>query len=521
MAPTHEATREGAANLAALVVIIAIGVAVRTFNLSVPLKYDEAFTFLEYARYPFWSGISNYSAPNNHLLHTSFVHLSVILFGNHDWALRLPAFVFGTLIVPASYALGRIFCKDEAALVAAALVAGSSKLVEYSVNARGYMLLAFLSIALVAIGFRLIRTDTARAWAAFAVVAAFGFFAIPTMLYVYSGVLLWVLASSGYNRVVFKRILIVSFVTFSMTVVLYLPALLHSGLRALLLNPFIQPLTLHDFLRQLPMLPIALWDSRIEAVPGPVLTALLIGFIITMFRDTNLLRLSLSFVIAITTLIVFQRVIPPPRVFLFGLPIVFICASSGCLNLLSRWHGNLRFALLRIAAVVLAAWMGLAGLRTGSVIASEETGSFQDITEVMNFLDSVTRPDDLVLMVLPVDQPFRYYLQSHATDWEPYYPLRHTTEYDLEGPDDKSFGRLFMVLRDHHGPIPSREMRPITLDRMSRFYTSRSKPKPAFSGPYTSVYVADDAAINHGFCEVFCFHRTGVEPSRSAGSTAE
>jgi hypothetical protein len=509
MALTRETAREGAPNMAALLVIIAIAVAVRAYNLSLPLKYDEAFTFLEYARYPFLSGVSNYSVPNNHLLHTSLVHLSVILFGNHDWALRLPAFVFGTLVVPAIYALGRMFSKGEAALFAAALVAGSSKLVEYSVNARGYTLLVLLSIALVAIGFRLICAATVRAWAAFAVVAALGFFTIPTMLYVYAAVVLWVAANRRWDRVTLKWICIASLATLAMTAVLYLPAVLHSGLRALLFNHFVRPLTLHDFLRQAPVLPSALWASWSESVPGAVLIALVIGVAVAIFRDKDLFALLLSFAIAVVALLVIQRVVPPSRVFLFVLPIVCICASSGFLHLLIRWRGISRFVLIRIAAVALAAWMGFAVLRTGSVTASEETGSFQDNEEVMNFLDTVTRPDDVVLMVLPVDQPSKYYyLQSMTTAWE-------------QQSEEKLFRRLFIVLRDHHGPIPARDWQPITLSDISRFYTARSEPKPALAAPYTTVYVVDGATVEHGFCEVFCFHRTGVEPSGSARSMAE
>jgi hypothetical protein len=334
-------------------------------------------------------------------------------------------------------------------------------------------------------------------------------------------VLLWILAKRDWDRVILKRIFIVSLATLSMTAILYSPVLLavlyspdllHSGLRALWFPKGVQHLALYDFLREVPMFPLYLWDSWTDAVPGPVLVALLVGLAIAIFRGMDLVGLLPFFLIPVVLLLVVQRVVPPSRVFVFGLPIVAICASFGFLHLLSYWHGKLRLPLLRIAAVVLAAWMGFAILRTESVIASEETGSFQDVKEVTNFLNDVTTPDDLVLMVIPLDQPFRYYLRSHATDWAAYYSLRHTSDYDLQGPDDSPAGRLFIVLRDHHGPKPSREEQPMTLDRTSRFYTPRSKPKLAFSGPYTSVYIADGGTIEHGFCQVFCFHRTRFGP---------
>jgi hypothetical protein len=62
--PRPKTDREGAADMAALLIIIIIGVMVRAYYLSLPIKYDEAFTFLEYAQQPLRSGISNYSFPN-------------------------------------------------------------------------------------------------------------------------------------------------------------------------------------------------------------------------------------------------------------------------------------------------------------------------------------------------------------------------------------------------------------------------------------------------------------------------
>jgi hypothetical protein len=65
-----------AAHYGSLLAIIAIGAAIRAHYLSLPIKYDEAATFLNYARQPLWGAISDYSYPNNHLLHTLCAHLS-------------------------------------------------------------------------------------------------------------------------------------------------------------------------------------------------------------------------------------------------------------------------------------------------------------------------------------------------------------------------------------------------------------------------------------------------------------
>ncbi len=496
-----------AAHYGSLLAIIAIGAAIRAHYLSLPIKYDEAATFLNYARQPLWGAISDYSYPNNHLLHTLCAHLSLKIFGNHDWALRLPAFICGCSLVPATYGLARMLSNRDAALIAAAMTAGSAKLVEYSVNARGYTLLVLLSLSMIALGLQLIRSGGAMIWAAFSGVAALGYFTIPTMLYIHAAVLLWMAVNRNLERVFLKKICISSLATFSMTAILYLPAVLHSGLKAVLFNRFVRPLALHDFFRQAPTLPALLWASWSAAIPGVLLAALLTGFVIAILREKDVftLRFSLamSFTIAVIGLLVAQRVVPPSRVFLFGLPIGAIYSSAGLIYLLTRgWSRRLSY-VVPVAAVLVAAWMGLAVVVTGFVFASEETGSFQDAAEVLRYLNGAAAPDDLVLVVGPVDQPFEYYMQTGALAWKHERP-------------QKASARLFIVLRDHHGPIGSQEDQPVTLGRVSRFYRAPSDPKLTFSSAFTSVYVAQGATVDRGFCDAFCFHRDQV----TRGSTA-
>ena len=68
------------------------------------------------------------------------------MFGNEVWAIRLPALVAGIALVPATFAFARVLYGRAAGLLAAAFVAASSTLVEYSTNARGYTLVALATV---------------------------------------------------------------------------------------------------------------------------------------------------------------------------------------------------------------------------------------------------------------------------------------------------------------------------------------------------------------------------------------
>lgn len=131
-----------------LSVITALAGIVRFHYLHQPMRYDEVTTFVSYPSRPFYVLLSVYAAPNNHVLHTILVRCSSLLFGNQDWALRLPTLVAGTCMVPLTYAVTRTLYGRGAAALATGLVDTSSTMIEYSTYARGYTLLCLFSLML-------------------------------------------------------------------------------------------------------------------------------------------------------------------------------------------------------------------------------------------------------------------------------------------------------------------------------------------------------------------------------------
>src|SRR5687767_1863319 len=116
----------------ALVWLVTIAIAMRALYLGQPMRYDEAVTYMYFVRLPWSEALSTYTYPNNHLFHTLLAKASVTVFGNLPWALRLPAFVAGVLVVPATYMVARAIYGSRPALFAAAIVATSGTLVLYS-----------------------------------------------------------------------------------------------------------------------------------------------------------------------------------------------------------------------------------------------------------------------------------------------------------------------------------------------------------------------------------------------------
>jgi hypothetical protein len=110
----------------------------RLVHLDAQLWYDEIVTVVKTIRIPTSKLITTYTWDNQHTLYSLLAQLSVSIFGEHAWSVRLPSVLLGTGCVPALYLLGRAVVRRREALSAAALLAVSYHAIWFSQNARGY-----------------------------------------------------------------------------------------------------------------------------------------------------------------------------------------------------------------------------------------------------------------------------------------------------------------------------------------------------------------------------------------------
>ncbi len=427
---------ESATHLVALAAIAVGAVALRLAFLGQPIRYDEALTFTEFASRPLYYALSYYPDPNNQLLHTLLVHVAWSLFGDAPWAIRLPAFLAGILVVPATYVVARLLYGRDAALLAAALVAASSSLVEYSTNARGYSLLTLWFLVALALAAYVAVTGNRLAAVALAVAAALGFYTIPTMLYAFAVVLVWLawaLLRSSLNpsrshasgRPRAAAVLTLAGLlgaTALLTFLLYLPPIIVSGPENLLSNRFVTPLDATSFATDLPRSLRSTWALWTRDLPAPVVVLLVLGFAGALVRHRALgyggMPVALAAPVACLPLLLVQRVVPFERVWLFLLPVFLTTASAG---LVAAARPLLRprrpSGLLDVVAVGVAATLGALVLANGSVPTSAETGSFPDAEGVTLLLRDRLRGSDSVVTTAPASLPqLQYEFRRYGMD---------------------------------------------------------------------------------------------------------
>jgi hypothetical protein len=415
----------------------------RALLLNQPILYDEAYTFVFYASKSFATIVANYSAPNNHIFHTLLVALVYKLFGASPLLLRVPAFVAGVLCVPAAYIAARRFFSENQSLAAAALIALTPGLIEYSANGRGYTLIALFSLLLANFAGILVREQKRPALIAYGLTAAFGFFTIPIFLYPMAGLSLWLAASylteSGARQSAFRSLKVFLFtcaLAGVLTVLLYSPVIFFgTGLGSLVGNEIVEAQNWPTFFGNLPSRMINTGMLWVRGIPPIFSVLILVGFLLSLFFykkvSNQRLPLQIYLIVAAAVCMALQRVVPLPRVWLFLEAFYMLFVAAGMVWVLEWLLGFLstfRFKSALIPTLTILLPLGallstLSGWRTAIVQENDSPEEFAAAYILENI-----QPDDTIIALPPVDIQTAYYLLVQGIPFDRFFQRDHPSE---------------------------------------------------------------------------------------------
>lgn len=411
---------------AALAALVLFGFLLRLVHLSQPMRYDEAWSFINYSSQPLRIALSDYSLPNNHVFHTLLAWISTRAFGDAIWAIRLPVLVAGTLLVPATYLVARRLGSAPGALFAAALAAVLPSLILYSTNARGYVIICLAFLVLLLLADSLASEDSPGLWVPFAIVMALGAYTAPVMMFPAGAAILWLVAERWRRRGrssaarLLPRLAAALTLSGVLTAMLYAPVIVLSGARSLVSNRFVTAHGWPQFVAELPAFGVTTYETLALGVPIALAGLGAAAIFWALFRDDDGGRiarrtLAIAVVAACTVILVGTRRPPPGRVLLYVAPLLCVYAGIGLASLggLVVRSSRRRVETLAAAAVLLALVVGAWGVAGRVVFENEETDWFgyHDAPEVARFLLSELRPGDRVVYV-QVGPPLDFYLRT-------------------------------------------------------------------------------------------------------------
>jgi hypothetical protein len=408
-------TRPGRWFLWGAVAVTLTGGLLRAAYLDHPMRYDESMVYFNYLIFPLHEVAARYDAVQNHVLHTMLQHETLRWLGNRPWALRLPAFIFGTMLVPLSIWLSYAMVRREIfALLSGGLVAVSSLLIDYSTNGRGYTMVCAFTLGMCLCTIGLIRTPgRRRLWLLWAVLGAMGAFTIPVMLFPVAGLFVllaldaWLLRRPRRRRVQLSRLVAASATMAVMTALLYLPAVIHVGSGELArARDCIAQFSRHHVGSFADMAAVT-WQhwSRDVSIVSSICAAIgLLYCIRQAFRRRNLTWLMpLILLLAGLGVSRFLPVSPYPRVWLYLLPIVLTFSVCG-LGALDRRE------LRNAAAIAAAVGVVITGHLTmkRQYLVAEDPHTLVDAERVAgSFADLPER--EFAVLTKPATYAVRYY----------------------------------------------------------------------------------------------------------------
>jgi len=419
-----------------------LGALCRLAAMRQPMRYDEASAWADFIGQSWWTILSRYPTPNNHVLFSLVAKATASLAPYHPWAIRLPALIAGIAIVPATWAVGRRLADRATALLGAALAAGSMPLVLYSANARGHSLVVLGGLGLVLLADRLrARPRWLAGWAAYVLVAALGLWTALLMIYSIAAVSLWLAmhalsqadgpapdardrSGEAVTRVrralpQLGRIIAADGAALALAALLYLPIIRTSGLAALLANKLVQPVPWPQFARLLPpfLYELALtWSSPLSTFSLLCVVALFVFALAGMPRAR---RGGPSFALAAVggclAPFLFSHAHPFVRMWLFFVPFFLLAAGRGLVRVARATRiparVDLAWGALTIAVVVSAAAMG-----SRAAEGTDDTGRFAAANEVASALAPQLRAGDRVLATIPLNAPLLWYFGARGLD---------------------------------------------------------------------------------------------------------
>jgi hypothetical protein len=405
------------ADIVWLITVTLIGACCRGYFLDQPMRYDESYTFLNFANQDLTS-LFNYPLPNNHVLHTLLIRLSTLMFGYYPQSIRFTAFLSGIAIIPLTFCFCRKLIPETSGFFASALVSVFPYMVLYSVMARGYSLIVALTLALALIGFCVTERLSLTGCALLSLISALGMLTMPSMLYAIVGVNLWLVyllvKKQHFKTVLGGFVIPCAAMTFIFTVMLYIPSIIVSGVCPIVANRFVKSLPWEDFFSEIyPHFSMMVSDfSRDVPVPIIFVCAILLAAGVSgavKKRNWAILLLLPSVLLGSGVVFLLKHSIPFVRTWMYIIPFFFIITDMGLAYItesIARKYRMLIPSVLLIFGV-----FGAGSLISGNVIAKyPDTGHFPEAPMMVMKLKPLMNPGDSLHVGIPADWPVFFYM---------------------------------------------------------------------------------------------------------------
>ncbi len=412
----------------AALAVMAAGIALRLYYLDRPMRHDEAWTYMVYARMPLYAIPVRYSDVNDHVLNTFLIHICTSLFGNSTPIIRLPALLFGFAVMPAGFLLARALAGARAGVIAAALLASSVPLIEFSVNARGYEALTCFFLVILLAGHRALTRGNRAAWAAVCAAGTLGLYTVPTMAVPLVAAFCWFGLLAMRHPGPGRAAALIDIVAAGTTIIvsaalLYLPIFIANGPDVLLHSQGIHSSSgVAAAMMALPHYAVDIfrhWTRAYGVLPAAlVLAALPASLMLARGARGQVALLFVALAVAVIFQLVLLKDVGPYRIWLPFLAALLVVAAIGLDGAIARAGAALRLtesacgAAAAGVALALCGTIGAGTLSSDVILASDETAYYPQAQIAATSLRTTTARDTIGITAVRSDEILYYALRD-------------------------------------------------------------------------------------------------------------
>ena len=395
----------------ALAIVITGALLLRIIQFDQSLWVDEIHAYMSCID----AGFLKIFTYNNQILHSVLARVLLLLCGNKEWALRLPALIFGMAGIWGVSKLAGLLGRKDVIWISILFLALSPLHVDQSQQVRSYTMLFFFSAMSCYYFLRCLRDDKRAVWFGFAAASIAGLWSHPYMSMVLISQFICVAAGCLFIRdnrettapavswSVVSRFFLVFTIIGAITFVIYAPSL-----------PFFLFESLRDYPRRVVSLKfVGLIIRELgSGAEGPDLgMGHLIFFITGLFfmrrREKMMALLGTTVMVAP---IVLNAIMRPnwlyPRFFMYALPLYLVFAAYGICAITEKLTSSRQIAARTAFAILLFAVSAASLFR----IATEPR---QDYRRAAVYIRGHTDKDTVVISPGFAGSEIGYYLKGY------------------------------------------------------------------------------------------------------------
>jgi len=276
-----------------------------------PIAYDEAWTFLNFTSKNLFISFSYYPAPNNHILHSVLTNISYFIFADLPiLSLRLPTVIVFIFTILISFSFLTKHYNSRVSILVTAIFPVLAMSIYYGYMSRGYQLIMMFFILSLHFAHNIKEThnNKDRDWFWFTFFSILGFLTIPSYLYAY--IITNTILLIDTNKSILEKQLKSFACTLIGVMILYLPPVLMSG------NRFVLLISRDIVISKLPEFLTGSLESIFGVSYFLPLTLILV-MLIMLFKNKNWFNLKSAFIFLTLPLLllVLHSVIPFSRTF--------------------------------------------------------------------------------------------------------------------------------------------------------------------------------------------------------------